>query len=331
MLAALCAAIRDNWPTFLVAAAIYGLFGVLTACYHSLPWWLLLPLAAYVVAWHGSLQHEVVHGHPTPWHRLNQALVFPSLWLWLPFGHYRDTHLQHHRDPDLTDPMCDPESYYVTAATWRASSPWRRKLRWIYNTLAGRMLLGPLCASAGLWRREARRLAAGNTRHLTAWGSHAVGVALVLWWVIGVCGIPLWAYLILFAYPGTSLSLVRSFLEHQADLDWQQRTVAIEAHPLWALLFLNNNLHVLHHAEPGLPWHALEARWRARRTELLTINGGYRYRGYGEVIARYLLWPKEPPYHPLANAQTTSQPPLPATGPSTTPRFTPERSTLARR
>ena len=26
----------------------------------------------------GALQHEVVHGHPTPWNWVNEALVFPS-------------------------------------------------------------------------------------------------------------------------------------------------------------------------------------------------------------------------------------------------------------
>lgn len=291
-------AIVPAWPTFAVAAAIYTLFGLLTGYYHALPWWLVLPAAAYVIAWHGSLQHEVVHGHPSRWRWLNRALVLPSLWLWLPFDLYRASHLRHHRDRDLTDPLCDPESYYLTATAWQTLPPWQRNLRWIFNTLAGRLLLGPLFVSGGLLRREARRLLQGDTSHLAAWGLHLVGIAVVLGWVIGVCGIPFWAYLALFVYPGISLSLLRSFLEHQAAPDWQRRTVAIEAHPLWALLFLNNNLHVLHHAEPGLPWYRLAARWHERRSELLAANGGYRYRGYGEVIARYLLWPKEPPYYP---------------------------------
>lgn len=289
---------RIGWPTLGIALAIYTLFGLLTAFYHQLPTWLLLPLAAYVVAWHGSLQHEVVHGHPTPWPWLNRMLVFPSLWLWLPFELYRDSHRRHHRDEHLTDPLCDPESYYLTLAEWQNLPPWRRALRWVYNTLTGRLLLGPWFAVGYLLRAEGRRLASGDTSHLPVWAAHALSVALVLWWVIGVCGIPLTEYLLLFVYPGIALSLVRSFLEHRAVPERQQRTVAIEAHPLWSLLFLNNNLHVLHHAEPGLPWYRLPARWRERRTELLSANGDYRYRGYGEVIARYLLWPKEPPYHP---------------------------------
>lgn len=296
------ATFRRSWPTFAVAAAIYTGFGLLTLYYRIVPWWLLLPAAAYIVAWHGSLQHEIVHGHPSAVRWLNRALVFPSLWLWLPFEVYRDSHLHHHRDQDLTDPLCDPESYYVTAATWRRLPSWRRNLRWVYNTLAGRMVLGPLFVTANLWWQELRRLAAGDGSHLKAWGLHLASVAMVLWWVLSVCGIPLWAYLVWFAYPGISLSLVRSFLEHRAAADWHRRTVAVEAHPFWALLFLNNNLHILHHAEPGLPWYRLSSRWAECRTELLASNGGYHYRGYGEVIARYLLWPKEPPYYPVTES-----------------------------
>ena len=68
-----------EWPTLLVAAAIYAGFAALTWFYHALPWWLVFPAGAYVVAWHGSLQHEAVHGHPTHWPLLNELLVFPSL------------------------------------------------------------------------------------------------------------------------------------------------------------------------------------------------------------------------------------------------------------
>jgi fatty acid desaturase len=296
----MCGSDRVEWPTLAVAAAIYGGFGLLSWFHHDLPGWLLLPLAAYAVAWHGSLQHEVIHGHPTPWPLINRALVFPNLWLWMPFERYRDLHQRHHHDEQLTDPLCDPESYYLSHSAWQNLPAWRRALRWAYNTLAGRLLLGPLFAVGHLLREEGRTLRVGHFGHLPVWGLHLLGVALVLGWVVGVCGIPLADYLLWFVYPGISLSLLRSYLEHRAAPDWRQRTVAIEADPLLSLLFLNNNLHVLHHAEPGLPWYRLPARWRERRAELLAANGDYHYRGYGEIVARYLLWPKELPYHPDA-------------------------------
>ena len=41
-----------------------------------------------------------------------------------------------------------------------------------------------------------------------------------------------------------------------------------ETHPLLSLLFLNNNLHPAHHAEPGLAWYRLPRAWAARRSAM---------------------------------------------------------------
>jgi fatty acid desaturase len=68
-----------------------------------------------------------------------------------------------------------------------------------------------------------------------------------------------------------------------------------------SLLFLNNNLHALHHAHPGVSWYRLPTLYRARRNELLAGNGGYRFGGYLEIARRYLLRPKEPVLHPYGN------------------------------
>ena len=65
-----------------------------------------------------------------------------------------------------------------------------------------------------------------------------------------------------------------------------------------ALLFLNNNLHLVHHTHPALPWHALPAAYRARRAEWQAINGGYVFRGYGAVLRKFALRAKEPVAHP---------------------------------
>ena len=292
---------RIEWPTLAVAAVIYGGFGLLTWFYDALPWWLLLPLGGYLVAWQGSLQHEVVHGHPTPWRAVNEALVFPSLWLWLPYPLYRQSHLVHHQDENLTDPRHDPESYYLTPETWAAMGPLRRGLHWWLNTLSGRMLLGPAVCVGKFATGEVRRFARGDFAHLGPWAAHIAAGGVVLLWVLWICDIPFAGYVALFAYPGLSLTLLRSFLEHQAREDVGQRTAVVEAGSIMALMFLNNNLHTLHHAEPGLAWYRLPARYRAERARLLQCNGGCLFRGYAEVFARYLLWPKESPVHPFAN------------------------------
>ena len=48
--------------------------------------------------------------------------------------------------------------------------------------------------------------------------------------------------------------------------------------------------------------HAVRcACFRERRNEVFIWNGGYRYRGYGEIVVRHFLHPKEPLVHPLPN------------------------------
>jgi len=75
--------------------------------------------------------------------------------------------------------------------------------------------------------------------------------------------------------------------------------VIIEDRGLLALLFLNNNFHVVHHMHPKVPWYRLPALYRERRAHYLERNDGYRYASYREVFARHLLRAKDPVPHPL--------------------------------
>ena len=50
------------------------------------PWVVLAPLGAYLVALHGSLQHEALHGHPTRSAVVNELLVFLPVSLWFPIA-----------------------------------------------------------------------------------------------------------------------------------------------------------------------------------------------------------------------------------------------------
>jgi fatty acid desaturase len=68
---------------------------------------------------------------------------------------------------------------------------------------------------------------------------------------------------------------------------------------VFGFLFLNNNLHVVHHMHPGVPWYALPKLYRARRTEYLSKNQGYCFRTYGDVARQYLFRAKDPVPHPL--------------------------------
>ncbi len=95
-------------PTALLALTIYGGWIAITFFWASLPWPLLVALGAWLVAWQLSLQHEALHGHPTRSRRINDAIAFPPLSLWLPYQLYRTTHLHHHNDDRLTDPIEHP-------------------------------------------------------------------------------------------------------------------------------------------------------------------------------------------------------------------------------
>jgi fatty acid desaturase len=298
--AASAAGARIEWPTLALLATVYLLFGGLTWWHAVLPWWLILPLGGYLVCLHGSLQHEAVHGHPTPWPLVNEALVFPSLWLWMSFRIYRDSHLVHHNNEMLTDPNDDPESYYVSPQAWARMGRLRRSFLLANNSFLVRLTVGPLVAVWAHWSEEIRRLCRGDRSHLKSWGLHLIGCLIALYWVIGVCRVPLGEYLLLYAYPGLALTLIRSFLEHQARPEAKERSVIVEAGPVMSLMFLNNNLHALHHAHPGVAWYRLPALYRARRDELLALNSGYRYGGYLEIAGRYLVRPKEPVLHPYS-------------------------------
>ena len=95
-----------------------------------------------------------------------------------------------------------------------------------------------------------------------------------------------------------SLLKIRTFLEHCANTDVAHRTVIVEGRGLLSLLFLNNNLHAVHHAQPGLPWYRLPGVYRQWRSEILTRNNHYVYTSYGAVISRHLFRAKDPVVHP---------------------------------
>ena len=138
------------------------------------------------------------------------------------------------------------------------------------------------------------------------------GSPSVLGWLVLV-DMPLWQYALLVAWPATSLMLVRSFLEHQARPSVEHRTVIVEAGPLMRLLYLNNNLHLVHHARPGLPWYRLPEAYARDRAGWLRRNDGYVFEGgYGEILRRYALRAKEPPVHPFADDRPSETAPTAA-------------------
>jgi fatty acid desaturase len=282
---------RVEWATIAVAAAIAIGFAAVLVWHDRIPVIVELSVLAALGAWYNSLQHEVIHGHPTPWPLVNTSLATAPLGLVVPFARYRETHLAHHRSPRLTDPEQDPESFYVPRGTWEKAGRAHRAWLAANGTLGGRMVLGPFTAAAR-WTRlgvAGMTTPAGRRRMLL----HVLAVAAVLV-IVGVSGLPIWIYVVGVAWGGGALSLLRSFAEHRSpdELDpGASPSAVVRTGWFFSLLYLNNNLHHTHHARPGVPWFRLPAAHTALDGDRAAAAGAGLYRGYREVTRRFLLRP----------------------------------------
>ena len=102
-------------PTLALIFVTYAGWLLITATYGRWPLWIIAPAVTLLLTLHSSLQHEIIHGHPTRWRNVNRILGMVPLSFWLPFERYRQLHRAHHIDARLTDPLDDPEwhVYYV--------------------------------------------------------------------------------------------------------------------------------------------------------------------------------------------------------------------------
>jgi fatty acid desaturase len=278
-------------PTWLLIIAVYAGWFSTTWFAMSLPLWILLPMAAWFSGWYYSLQHEVIHGHPTSVRWINDLIGFAPLNLVIPYPIYRSSHIRHHTRENLTLPGIDPESFYFDAASWRKMPRLVRAIHVANNSLVGRLVIGPAMAAVLFWLSEIRLIRQGDYAHVTTWLVHFVLVAAVLYWVSAVCGMPIWLYVLAYAYPGFALTLMRSYIEHRDAADPDHRTAIVECQTLLGILYLHNNLHAAHHEVPSLPWYQLPAYYAERREQILEKNGGYLFRGYRDVIRHYLFAP----------------------------------------
>ncbi|MEY1554792.1 fatty acid desaturase [Yoonia sp. R2331] len=287
-----------DWPTLVLIVLCYSGWAAATVWLPEISVWLAVVVLAPLVALQSSLQHEVLHGHPFRSQRLNEGLVFLTLNLAIPYQRFRDTHLEHHRDAMLTDPYDDPETNYIDPVIWERMPKTLQGLMQFNNTLLGRMILGPLIGQIKFMHADWLLIRMGDKAVLRAWGLHAVASVVILAWLITVGTLPLWAYG-LAAYGGLALLRIRTFLEHQAHESARGRTVVIEDRGLLALLFLNNNYHVVHHMHPQVSWFRLPALYRSNRDHYLRRNHAYYFASYWSVISRFLLRSKDPVAHPI--------------------------------
>lgn len=286
-----------EWPTWALLLAIYGGWGLVIRHWAQLGAGLGSALLVVWICWYLSLQHELVHGHPTRSARFNRLLGLAPLAVWYPFDLYRDSHLAHHRDEHLTSPGIDPESNYLTADHF-ARLPRLLQAGWrCQRTVLGRLLVGPTLVLPPTWAGMLRRPLRGDHTHNQAWATHLVLLATMLWALWHFAGIHPLLYLLL-AYAALGLAMLRSLYEHRPATRPAHRIAVNEASAFWRLLYLNNNYHMVHHESPGLPWYRLRQTYLADRQGYLQRNGGFLLPGYGYLLRRFALQPVDAPVLP---------------------------------
>lgn len=288
---------RSELPTWLLMVTIYSGWFATMAFHQTLGIFASTALLILFTTWYMSLQHELIHGHPTRWPRLNQLFGLLPLAVWYPYGLYRDSHLAHHRNQLLTVPGEDPETYYFSAERWQRFSEWQQRVIHWRNTFVGRLLLAPLLDIFGVFTGMVASFRRLERPAIAMWLVHFTLLALVFYW-LEHNDFPILWYLAAVSYPALAVTKVRSFLEHRAADDPLARSAITETSLPWRLLFLNLNYHSVHHDLPGVPWYGLRKVWLRDKERYQQRNQGFVVKGYREWWRNYRFRPVDVTVHP---------------------------------
>jgi len=297
-----------QWPTLAMLFFCYAGIAVVTWLGNGA--WLIasIPALSLLLALHSSLQHELLHGNPFKKAWLNDLMGFPALGLFVPYQRFKTTHLAHHHDERLTDPHDDPESNYLDPAQWSRLPNWVKMMYRCNNTLAGRMLIGPIVGMGAFYKSDVIAILKGNTSILAAYIFHIIGIALASAWMIGVADWSIVSWIIA-SYGALSILRIRTFLEHTANALVPHRTAIVNDRGLLAYVFLNNNLHAVHHTHPRMPWYELPKCYRRHKDHYDQLNNHYHFANYTQVFKHYFASPKDPVPHPLIHSTHIDGPP----------------------
>jgi len=286
---------RGEWRTLAVIVAVYGLTILTVMRREVLTPWLTMPFLSVLGAWHLSMQHETIHGHPFRRQWINDVIGSIPVTLWIPYFSFKKDHVEHHRS-DLTHPGLDNESYYVSPEAWARAGRIRRAAYWANRTILFRMFVWTIVSTVTYLWSIIRQMLRGEKQAWFAVAAHVAGLVVVAYLVRSVAGMPLWQFALGTTYGGRILNAIRPFPEHKYQSGVETRTAMVMAGPFMSLLMLNNNLHVAHHEQPGVAWYEvpnLSARVnaveRAREAGLLYEGG------YAEVFRKFSFKPMGAP------------------------------------
>ena len=285
---------RAEWRTLLVVFAVYGLTVLTVVRYEVLTPWLAIPMLAVLGAWHLSMQHEVLHGHPFKNQFLNDAIGGIPVTLWIPYLAFKKDHHEHHLS-DLTNPALDNESYYVSQEQWDKAGRIRRAAWTANRTILFRMFVWTIVSTITYVLSVLKRAVRNEKNDRLAVALHIIGVAFVVY-LVSLSSMPLWQFALGTLYGGRILNAIRPFPEHKYQSGVETRTAMIMAGRFMSLLMLNNNLHVAHHDEPGVPWYRYDKLMqRVNAVERARAAGVLYEGGYAEVFRRFSFTPVDSP------------------------------------
>jgi len=285
---------RGEWRTLLVVLSVYGLTVLTVLRYEVLTPWLAIPMLAVLGAWHLSMQHEVLHGHPFKNQFLNDFIGGIPVTLWIPYLAFKKDHHEHHLS-DLTNPALDNESYYVSQEQWDKAGKIRRAAWTANRTILFRMFVWTIVSTVTYVLSVLKRAVRNEKSDRLAVVLHVVGVVFVVY-LVSLSTMPLWQFALGTLYGGRILNAIRPFPEHKYQSGVETRTAMIMAGRFMSLLMLNNNLHVAHHDEPGVPWYRYDVLMqRVNAVERARAAGVLYEGGYAEVFRKFSFTPVDSP------------------------------------
>lgn len=245
------------WPTvalFFCALAFQACCAALGSR-GGLPAWAAVLGCAAAAYSQFTVLHDSVHRGLSrrPW--LNDAVgAAAAVFLLAPFDAFRRNHLHHHAHTN--DPLADPD-YWAAGETWLGTAArCLTMLQYHYY-----------CYIFKLWRRDEHTVRAYSCLGLMAAAFAAgawlgYGRPLLLYWVIPA-QLAVAALALLFDYwphrPHTARGRMRD-------------TAVIE--PRWLdPLFLEQNLHLIHHLWPTIPWYRYRSLFREAEPGLRADGG----------------------------------------------------------
>lgn len=286
-----------DWRTLILAVVVYGGWFATVFLHKQMPWWATFVLLTWFGAWHLSLQHELVHGHPFRNAKANAALASLSVTMWVPFLSFKRDHISHH-NTTLTHPKLDTESFYTMPESWQTSGRILRAVYWANRTLAFRLTVWSVYSTIGYFIADAWRAVRNVENARSAWALHIPGLIAIVYIVNNLAGMSIAEYLISCVFASHSLNMMRSFAEHKTIGNESTRTAVIDAGWLMSLLMLNNNLHIAHHDEPSTAWYEVpKAAKRLNAYERAEKIGALYKGGYGEIVRRFTFKPYDQPVY----------------------------------